>query len=275
MNYKQINKKSMKKLTNGIFSGVAAIVFGASPIKAQGPYLPDENTMALYHFEESNPDSVYDSSTNLNHGRVFGNATRTQEGRFGNAIIFDGIDDFIKINDSGSLDLSNEMTVEAWAKYAPNYEGSARWIVSKRDDQCCTSGNYVVAWGCDQSCFITLSYTSTIPGLEEGVRHIWYPTPNSWHHVAGTYDGSYLRFWLDYQLVSTHVTNARNQRTNNNPLIIGAEGSIEGGVFGSFFKGTIDEVRISNIARDFNQQASLPDEDPRISTWGKIKHTFK
>jgi len=38
----------------------------------------------------------------------------TSSGKFGNALQFDGVNDYVQISDSSSLKLSNEITIEFW-----------------------------------------------------------------------------------------------------------------------------------------------------------------
>jgi len=38
------------------------------------------------------------------------------EGKFGNALSFDGINDWVKVSDSSTLDISNQISIEAWIK---------------------------------------------------------------------------------------------------------------------------------------------------------------
>ena len=65
---------------------------------------------------------------------------------------------------------------------------------------------------------------------------------NVWTHIALTYDGSALRFYTNGVLIST-VAQAGNIATSTNPLQIGSDS-----IFGQFFAGSIDEVRVYNSA---------------------------
>jgi hypothetical protein len=65
---------------------------------------------------------------------------------------------------------------------------------------------------------------------------------NTWTHVAGTYDGSNMKVYVNGQLKGTRaVTGAIN--TNTMPIYIGQNGNTDG-----FFAGKLDEVRIYNRA---------------------------
>ncbi len=78
---------------------------------------------------------------------------------------------------------------------------------------------------------------------------------NNWHHIAGTYDGSKLKIFLDGNMVASKDTVATGV-DNSLPLLIG--NSYGSGLANSGqqnFNGSIDEVRISNTARSsFNSK---------------------
>lgn len=69
----------------------------------------------------------------------------------------------------------------------------------------------------------------------------------AWQHIAGVYDGSEVRLYVDGTLVDSQP--ASGTRTLNQlPLVIGADVD-RGGRPTSFFDGAIDEVRLSTVAR--------------------------
>ena len=65
---------------------------------------------------------------------------------------------------------------------------------------------------------------------------------NTWVHLAETYDGSTLRFYVNGTQVSS-VARTGSILTSTNPLQIGSDS-----IYGQYFNGLIDEVRIYNIA---------------------------
>ena len=68
-----------------------------------------------FGFEEVSGAAVTDSSGRGNVGTVSG-AARVTGGRFGRALSFDGVDDWVTVADSASLDLTSGMTLEAWVR---------------------------------------------------------------------------------------------------------------------------------------------------------------
>lgn len=70
---------------------------------------------------------------------------------------------------------------------------------------------------------------------------------SKWTHLALSYDGRVARYFVDGVLQSSAA--GRDPRFNDDyPLLIGADPG-RGGRAGSFFRGAIDEVRVSTVAR--------------------------
>lgn len=68
-----------------------------------------------------------------------------------------------------------------------------------------------------------------------------------WYHVAGVFDGSELRLYLDGALIARRAATGP-RRTHALPLLIGADPNREGHAT-SLFDGYLDEVRVSSVAR--------------------------
>ena len=74
---------------------------------------PSAGLVAAYAFDEGGGPTVTDASGSGNTGLVAG-ATWTAQGRFGSALVFDGVNDWVAVSDSTSLDLTAGLTLEAW-----------------------------------------------------------------------------------------------------------------------------------------------------------------
>ena len=86
---------------------------GYASSMAEGEFQPDQYTVALYHFNEGSGTTVYDATTNENNGTIHG-ATWTANGKFGNALYFDGNHRYVEI--LSPPDLGNVFTIDAWVK---------------------------------------------------------------------------------------------------------------------------------------------------------------
>ena len=139
----------------------------------------------------------------------------------------------VTIPNSTSLDLTTGMTLEVWAKLAAS---SKNWedIIYKGNDNYYLSAtsnpNGVPAGG-------------TIAGGTYGEAYGTTTIPtNTWTYLAATYDGVAVRLYVNGVLVSTKA-HTGNILTSANALQIGGDS-----LYGQFFQGTIDNVRIYNAA---------------------------
>jgi chitodextrinase len=187
--------------------------------------------VAAYAFSEGSGTTVADLSGNANNGSIVG-ATWTTAGKYGKALTFNGTSSHVDIPDAASLHLGSAMTLEAWVNPATAPSG---WkdIVYKGNDN-----YYLEAAGGTKP-----AGGGTFGGTNANVFGTSALTVGAWTHIAVTYDGAALRFYVNGTLAGTQAkTGAITASTN--PLQIGGDN------FWSkqFFNGTIDEVRVYNIA---------------------------
>ncbi len=194
--------------------------------------------VAVWHGESNAMDSAGN-----NHGTLMGGVGFTQ-GAVGQGFLLDGANDFIRIPDSISLHLTNELTVEMWFKRADAASYGA--LIDKRNWTTCNFGIIMSGlWG------FQLYYNDPSNGGQFEISFSSLPSPGVFHHVAGTYrqiDSSHveLKTYLDGQLVRTDTLPGNLANTfNGDALSLGVDRDGHGG---SFFRGVIDEVAIYNYA---------------------------
>ena len=66
---------------------------------------------------------------------------------------------------------------------------------------------------------------------------------NTWTYLAVTYDGATLRLYVNGTQVAPRRRARARSRTSTNPLQIGGDS-----IYGQYFNGLIDEVRVYNVA---------------------------
>jgi len=184
-------------------------------------------------------NAVLDSSGKNNHGTNNGathNATDGFDNLSSGAFDFDGVDDYIEIPDSNSLDITDAITIAAWIKV--DTFGSFERIVDKNFNQ----------WT------FVLTDTSPFTGLEfwinNGVRATTSTgelTADTWHFVVATYDKDLggteeVKIYIDGVIITTGDFSTAIL-TNDDSVNIGRA---TGG--GTLFDGTIDEVSVWNRA---------------------------
>jgi concanavalin A-like lectin/glucanase superfamily protein/VCBS repeat protein/type IX secretion system substrate protein len=156
----------------------------------------------------------------------------------GTALNFDGIDNFVECGDSGSIAISNSLTIEAWIKVSSSFPASGR------------VGNIIGNVG--------QTPNFNFEGHQNGrLRFYWnngeinvYATnfdmrDDAWHHVAVTRDSitNQIIFYTDGQV--NGIFSAGSNADYHWPLGIGNDLRTPG----IPFHGLIEEVRLWNVAR--------------------------
>jgi len=77
------------------------------------------NNVVLLHMNETSGNLV-DQSGEGHTGEANGAAVYNDEGKFGRGIGFDGVNDYFEVADAASLDITDELTIEAWMKPSGN-----------------------------------------------------------------------------------------------------------------------------------------------------------
>lgn len=187
--------------------------------------------VAAYNFDEASGLTAADRSGNGNTGTIAG-ATRVA-GHTGGALSFDGVNDWMTVNDAPSLAVTSAMTLEAWV--FPTTPADWRTVILKEG----VSGLTYALYGSNDagrpagyvriSSDIAANGTAALP-------------INTWSHLALTFDGAAVRLYVNGTLSST-ATVAGTIESSALPLRVGGNS-----VWGEFFGGRIDDVRIYNRA---------------------------
>ena len=209
------------------------------------------NLVGLWHFDEGEGDTAYDSSGTIppNDGTVYG--AGWVDGKFGKALIFDG-DDYISVDDSTSLDTIVDLTVELWLNPTITYDvGAADYyvFVSKFGPN---SFQFVYAPGGFLYLYVTggMAVRSIPVTLYAG----------TWYHLAATFDSGTAESNIYVDKVDvTSSTTTQNMTTNDCPLFIGVRPCPTPTYPRHFVKGIIDEVRIWNVALSSDQLGKVYD----------------
>jgi len=213
--------------TNSNFINVSSSLVTTNP-----PTSPDDGLVAAYGFEEASGKTIQDASGKGNTGTIK-EAVRITAGRYGKALKFDGVNDWITVNDSASLDLSAGMTLEAWVY--PKSLGGWNNIILKEASGSLRYGLYANSDTNGPSSYIN-------NGSDRDASDPARLALNQWTHLAGTYDGKVHRLYLNGVEVANSAQSGLIQQSSG-VLRIGGNS-----VWGEYFKGYIDEVRIYNRA---------------------------
>ena len=194
--------------------------------------------------DEGSGNITYDYSGYGNNGSLYTGGedsnTKWVDGKLGKALEFDGSNDWVKILDSESLKPSSEITISAWI-YINSVAGGLDW-------------NCILMKGSWANNGYGFLFQDAAVNNGGGILRFYLPgigtidsTPNpfetgKWYHVVGTYDGSYMKIYINSNEVrSVYSGNSLTPTTHN--LFIGRNNGVD-----YPFNGTIDEVRIYNRA---------------------------
>ncbi len=228
-------------------SGVSVTVQNLAPTGLVGAWAFDEGSGA----------AVGDQSGKGNHGTV-ANGTWVTGGKFNSALSFNGSSTLVTVPDSATLDLTTGMTVEAWVR--PSLTGGWQTAVVKEQP-----GN--LAYGVYASTNLNRPEAEVhVGGASRVVNGTSSLPAGSWSHLAGTYDGTTLRLYVNGAQVA-QLTQTGSIVTSTSPVRIGGNA-----IWGERFNGLIDEVRIYNralsaaeIQADMNRSVT-PDVTPPMVT---------
>ena len=144
----------------------------------------------------------------------------------GNAIDFDGADDFAEVPDADSLDLTTGYTLECW--FRADSLGGLRGLISKWH----TSGANGYSLRLNDTEFEFDGRSTSGLALETG----------RWYHVAAVNDAGTRTLYVNGAAAALSGT-ATAVSANSNPLRLGSDYG------GRWFDGTMDEVRLWNDVR--------------------------
>lgn len=214
-----------------LFSTIATS-FGAEGFD----YLPDNNTLGLWHFDGAEVTDVSENGMKADvEGKAAWDANQAwnKEDKAGKSFVFDG-NTVISLGEADVLIPKTAITIEAWV-YPEDLSGW-RLIFTNWDGP---PGAYHLG--------VQNGITKFHINTEKGVAFAGAAKPlelEEWQHVAGTYDSNEIKLYIDGKEVGA---------TNHGGELVGTEYDV---IIGSKntrqfkWKGLMDEVRISGIARE-------------------------
>ncbi|HMJ34003.1 MAG TPA: LamG-like jellyroll fold domain-containing protein [Baekduia sp.] len=189
--------------------------------------------VGAWGFDETSGTGVTDASGNGLNGTLTG-ATRTTTGKFGGALSFNGTSNWVTVADNAKLDLTTKITMEGWVN--PTALGSTwRTVMIKEGASSLVYSLYASEGTSKASGHV---FTST----EFDTRSTAGVALNTWTYLATTWDGATLRLYVNGTLVSSKPV------TGTMPNSSGALRFGGNSVWGEWFRGQLDEIRVYNRA---------------------------
>jgi len=208
-----------------------------------GAVWDNNNYVVVQHMHQGSALALDDSTANNNDVTTeVSDPAYQATGQIGYAVEFDG-NDAVEITDPGAgstLDITAQVTVSAWIR--PTAITAWNRIVAKSH-----TAN-VSPWTMYGLLFDDTSHLReeiASGGAQSGANgNSVIPIDGSWTFATITYDHTALRVYVNGSAEGTPISLSTNIDTNDMPLSIGRSG-----FDADYFTGRIDEVRVSNIAR--------------------------
>ena len=154
--------------------------------------IADPDLVGWWKLDEGAGTTVVDWSGHGNHGTFVGEPSWA-DGIDGGAVVFDGKNDYINCGNNAVLDITDQITLSVWVKTNDSGNGQHNMWLGKGDHAYAIkhqTGNNIEFFIYDGDWY-TAQYA-----VDDSFNGLW-------HHVAGTYDGTALRVYLDGELVVT------------------------------------------------------------------------
>jgi fibronectin type 3 domain-containing protein len=218
---------------------------------------PPSGLVAAYGFDTGSGTVAPDQSGNGNNGTLT-NATwaGAGAGKYGDAVSFNGTNAYVSVPHTASLALTTAMTLDAWVKPTTLSAGDWNTVVFKE-----RTGYY--GWALYANTGNNRPSANAYTTADHDLRGTSQVSVGVWTHLAATYDGNVLALYVNGTQVATTVA------TGN---LISATGALKIGgnaIWGEYFNGLIDEVRVYNralsaaeIQADMNTSITSPDGIP-------------
>lgn len=208
-----------------------------------------KNGMVAYYPFNGNAN---DASGSSNNGTVYGAQLTTD--RFGNSnksYSFDGINDWININNSTSLNPPSQITISAWVNTFGYNSSNASMIINKGWDQ--GPGHY------DLLVLKSSNKFRFVIGSNLFVESNSIINLNQWVFITATIDNFTMKLYINGTLENTVLQNNKNSfGTNTDPLYIGKHDYNNAPYY---FNGKIDDVGIWNRVLTAEEIKFLYDND--------------
>ena len=187
----------------------------------------------LYDYART-AEQIYNDYKNT-HGTLVAD-TKFVDGKIGKALEFDGTGDYVECGADSNLDITNNITIEAWIYHDGG--ASDQYIITKGDGG--TDGQYQIFWRQSDD---KLNFESKIGGGWKSTMPNVTLEQSQWVHYAVTYDGANITHYVD-GVEYTGTSASGSMYSASGGLKIGRYASA-----GQYFDGKIDDVRIYNYAR--------------------------
>ena len=222
----------------------------------------------IWHFDEGKGDTCKEANKTGNDGVFAGPGSKNikwVDGKSNKALEFSGATgagQWVEIPNSADTDIRDAITMEAWV-FPTTISGDKRTIITKNSYYFQIEPSGQIA---------TYYYEVAPPGYHLSDGKV---KENDWAHLAVTYDGKEIKFYINGKQDKQVVKATGKIRTNPGwGVHVGGE---QDGCCPRYFQGIIDELKISDFAKtgaeiQESMGSSAVDKKDKLATsWGKLK----
>ena len=223
-----------------------AVAYMLGETQQPQPVSQDATLVGWWKLDEGSGTMAYDSSGWGNEGTLYG-GLQWVTGEVGGALQFDGVDDYVDCGNGPGFNITKEITVAAWVKTVDAGGGQRNTQMIGKGG----SGYYLeqAKWDSGEHLVQFMIHDGDYYGAGTFVTSSF---DGQWHHLAGTYDGTRVKFYVDGQLKTT-TDHAGHIDASTANLNIGRVSDWPG----NCFPGTIDNARIYNRALSNDEIAGI------------------
>ncbi len=233
-----------------------------------GEAIKDKSLVLYLSFEENKGDKTEDQSESGLTGSLKNNVKWTKDGQYGNALSFAGADQYVEVPDVPELDITKEITMEAWI-YPIEVQGDSS-LYGRRNSA--NQGGYCMQW--TNGMIETWIHIGGWQGTRD--KQTVNPETNEWHHVAGVFDGKKVRQYVNGELDIEFALSGAMDNVAEVFRVGQAQTSLMP------MHGTIDEVAIYNraltqkeIQEDMNGVLLAVSPSGKLTTtWAAVKGEY-
>ncbi|BDX38601.1 hypothetical protein CYCD_19560 [Tenuifilaceae bacterium CYCD] len=223
-----------------------------------GPYKVDANTVLLMHFD----GDLANQSTLSGNGAGDASAiaySAGQSNKLGQCVKTSLP---ISVAHCSNLNLTGDWTIEAWVKLDAFVDNNYQAIVTKPGDSNPYEANYSLLinpyWD-NVFHYFYFSKTNSRIGVTAAK-----PILNEWYHVLCTRDTKNSEIKIVVRDKNLNIVASQSQSFSGNEMYTNSKDL----VIGDNFHGYIDELRISNVVRDFEKPTAPSSPTPQLNATG-------
>ena len=229
------------------------------------------NTKLLAHVVETSGTNVQDTSGNSHDITLVDGAAIIAAGKFGNAMEFEsGNSEYGSITDHADLKPTAKFTIEAWIKTSDS-SGVSMYVFQSFSKDPNMAGLILLITGDGYARLTTGKNTGVVN--ETDYDYVIGTTDirdGEWHHIAGTYDGTNLKIYVDNILEATEPWGFYPVYAATNYVCIGAD-NVDGTPAATYpFNGSIAGLSLNNGSARTSFPAGVVEDDPTVTAGSEV-----